>query len=55
VPSWPSAAFWPVLFPAGNKHPSISVSHEFRPTCYSPTPCLFTSANFVFLALLIHT
>jgi hypothetical protein len=55
VPHWPSSVFWPVLFPGGNRHPAIPASLEFRPTCYSPVPCLFTATRFVFIALLIHT
>jgi len=55
VPRWPSANFWPVLFPGGSPHKLVQKCHEFRPQCYSPVPCIFTSTKFTFLALLIVT
>ena len=55
VPRWPAAVFWPLIFPGGSPHPSVKASHEFRPQCYSPVPCIFTATRFVFIALLIHT
>jgi hypothetical protein len=55
VPHWPSSVFWPVLFSGVYRHSASSASHEFRPACYSPMPCLFTATCFVFNALLIYT
>ena len=55
VPRWPAAVFWPLIFPGGVPHPSVVATHEFRPQCYSPVPCIFTLTRFVFIALLIHT
>jgi len=58
VPDWPSAAFWPILFPAGRNHRIIVSTHRFVPRFFSAlsVPSLFTAgARVPMVALLIKT